>query len=51
VKTGPRFDSELIDIWGTTQKARRLLGFVPKVHLREGLTRYLDWRLEQASLD
>ncbi len=43
----PQYDEarpgDVSEHWAETSKAKELLGFNPKVEIREGLERYLDW--------
>jgi UDP-glucuronate 4-epimerase len=43
IATVARPAGELLDCWADVGKARRALGYAPRVLLREGLTRFLDW--------
>ncbi len=47
VETVARPAGDLLDSWADVGKARRALGFTPRVSLREGLERFLDWYFAQ----
>jgi UDP-glucuronate 4-epimerase len=42
--------SELMISYADISKARRLLGYDPKVNVREGLTRFVDWMRQEKLL-
>jgi nucleoside-diphosphate-sugar epimerase len=42
-----RVDGGAIDSWADVAKARRALGFTPRVRLREGLRRFVEWYLAE----
>jgi UDP-glucose 4-epimerase len=44
IREGPR-PGDVLRLFADTKKARRLIGFEPKVTLREGLTKLRDWYL------
>jgi UDP-glucose 4-epimerase len=41
---------DVSDTWADVDRARRLLGWQPKVRLEDGLRRYVDWYQEQREL-
>jgi UDP-glucuronate 4-epimerase len=42
-------EGDLLDCWADVGKAKRALGYSPKVRLRDGLRRFLDWYMSTAS--
>ncbi|MDD3446667.1 MAG: NAD-dependent dehydratase, partial [Zavarzinia sp.] len=42
--------SEVERLWASNEKARRLLGWAPRIDLREGLARTVDWFRDPANL-
>jgi nucleoside-diphosphate-sugar epimerase len=49
VQITARHSGDLLDSWGSLDKAERVLGYTPKVGLRDGLRRYLEWFLKNES--
>ena len=45
----PRNKADVMENWADVQKARRLLGWQPRVSLDEGIGRLVDWYLAERS--
>jgi nucleoside-diphosphate-sugar epimerase len=47
-RQGPTQPGDVRDTWADTTRAQQLLGFSPRISLREGLARQVEWVREIA---
>ena len=47
-KTQPKIAADVVKTYANIDKARRLLGYEPKVSVKEGVTRFWEWYITQA---